>query len=304
VVGSIVSWTIANVPAGGSAAVTFQVTVNAGDGPGTISNTADWSGPGCASPGGCPTNTTTTNAAVPTPLLITASSTTSTYGSAPTVTPTYTPSITSPPQTPPTCTSTVTATSIVGNYPGANTCSGASDPAYIITYAPGSAAVETAPLTITASSGSFQAGGTPPAITASYSGFQNNQGASSLTTQPTCSTTANSTSGASTYPSTCSGAVDSNYAISYVSGTITVFPNVVPTTTIPPTTLTPVPTNLPGPSTGLAFTGALLSDEWLISGAAVLLGALLVLTARWRRRLPKHAAGRVPPGTDAPGVAL
>jgi hypothetical protein len=161
----------------------------------------------------------------PTPLLITASSTTTTYGSGPpVVTPIYTPSISSPLTTPPTCTSTVTATTAVGTYAGANTCSGGSDPAYIITYAPGTAAVGTAPLTVTASSGSFVQGGAPPTITPEYSGFQNGQGSSAFTTQPTCSTTATSSSTPATYPSTCAGAVDPNYAFTYLPGTITVIP--------------------------------------------------------------------------------
>jgi len=78
------------------------------------------------------------------------------------------------------------------------------------------------PLTITASSASMTYGGTPPTITASYSGFVNGDTSSSLTTPPTCSTTATSTSPPGSYPSSCSGAVDSNYTISYVNGTVTV----------------------------------------------------------------------------------
>ncbi len=90
--GDMVSWTVANVPAGGSVAVTFEVTANSGDATGSISNTGTWTGPGCASATGCPTNTTSTNVIPPTPLLITASSTTSTYGSGtPTVTAVTTP---------------------------------------------------------------------------------------------------------------------------------------------------------------------------------------------------------------------
>jgi hypothetical protein len=40
----------------------------------------------------------------------------------------------------------------------------------------------------------------------------------------------------------------------------------------------------------LAFTGAPLSREWMIGAAELLLGAALVIVARWRRRSPKHAA--------------
>jgi hypothetical protein len=79
------------------------------------------------------------------------------------------------------------------------------------------------PLTVTASNGTMTFGGTPPTITPSYSGFVNGDSPANLTTPPTCSTTATSTSLPGNYPSTCSGAVDANYsAISYVSGTVTV----------------------------------------------------------------------------------
>jgi hypothetical protein len=80
--------------------------------------------------------------------------------------------------------------------------------------------VVVASLSITASSSSFTFGGTVPTITASYSGFVNGNSAASLTTQPTCSTTATATSPAGTYASTCSGAVDPNYAISYTAGIV------------------------------------------------------------------------------------
>jgi hypothetical protein len=305
VAGDIVRWTIADLPAGGSVAVTFEVTADSGDAPGTISNTGYWSGPGCTSGPGCPTNTTSTNVATPpivtpsTSLLITASSTTSMYGSGPpTVTWTSTPSVAGPLQTPPTCTSTITATAAVGTYTAANTCSGASDPGFTVTYAPGTAMVDATPLTVTASSGSFTQGGTPPAISAAYSGFQNGEGASSLKTPPACSTTATSSSTSGTYPSTCSGAVDANYTITYVSGTVAVTaPGSLVATT--PSATTPVstpsggtspPVASPATNAQIAFTGALLSEEWLVGMAALLLGSGLVVLARRRRRTPGHAA--------------
>jgi hypothetical protein len=78
-------------------------------------------------------------------------------------------------------------------------------------------------LTITASSSTMTYGGTVPTITPSGSGFVNGDTIHSLTTQPTCSTTATSTSLPGTYPSSCSGAVDANYStIKYVPGTVTV----------------------------------------------------------------------------------
>ncbi len=301
VTGSSAYWNLTNVASGASVAVTFQVTANSGDPTGTISNTALWSGPGCAAAVTCPTNTTTTSVTAPAPLLITASPTTSTYGGAtPTVTPVYSPAIGAPLMSPPTCSSTVTAATVVGTYAGANTCSGASDPAYIITYAPGTGIVSPAPLTVTASSGSFPQGGTPPAITAGYSGFQNGESASVLTTQPTCSTTATSSSLMGPYPTTCSGALDPNYTITYLPGSVTVVPVSTPATVVPTpaaSTITPTSTTLPAGATPpasttspIAFTGAFLSEEWLIGLAALLLGSGLVVIARWRRRTPRHAA--------------
>ena len=86
------------------------------------------------------------------------------------------------------------------------------------------ATVGPAALTITASSGSFTYGGTPPSISPSYAGFVNGDSPSALSTLPSCSTPAVSSSpvSGSPYPSTCSGAVDSNYDISYVNGSVTI----------------------------------------------------------------------------------
>ncbi len=87
----------------------------------------------------------------------------------------------------------------------------------------GSVAVTAVPLTITASSATVPYG-TAPRITPGYSGFVGGDTASSLTTQPTCSTTdtGSSTVAGSPYASSCSGAVDPNYTITYVSGSVTV----------------------------------------------------------------------------------
>ena len=65
-----------------------------------------------------------------------------------------------------------------------------------------------------------------PTITPAYSGFVNGNTASSLTTQPTCSTAATSSSPVlgSPYASSCGGAVDPNYAFSYLDGSVTVTP--------------------------------------------------------------------------------
>jgi hypothetical protein len=161
----------------------------------------------------------------PAPLSVTASSASITYGgTVPAITAGYAGFVngdTAASLRPaPTCTTTATSSSPVGSYP--STCSGAADPNYTISYTAGSVTVGTAPLTITAPSTTINAGSAIPTFSPTYSGFVNGQTASSLTTQPTCTTTATSSSPAGTYPINCSGSVDSNYSISYVPGTLTI----------------------------------------------------------------------------------
>ena len=159
----------------------------------------------------------------PAPLSITASSGSMTYGSTvPTITPIVTglqngenPSVLG---TGLTCDTAADSSSPVGDY--ASACSAAMDADYSITYLFGVVAVSPANLQVTASSASAPYGVEPPAITASYSGFVNGDSASALTTQPTCSTTATSSSPVGSYPSSCSGAEDPNYTISYSNGTV------------------------------------------------------------------------------------
>jgi hypothetical protein len=63
---------------------------------------------------------------------------------------------------------------------------------------------------------------TVPAITPSYSGFVNNEGASVLSPGPSCTSTAPSSGAVGTYTTSCTGAVDANYSIGYVTGTLTI----------------------------------------------------------------------------------
>jgi hypothetical protein len=123
---------------------------------------------------------------------------------------------------PATCTTIAVAGSPAGPYPV--TCSGAADPNYTISYVAGSLSVVPVALTITASSAAVVYGSVPPAITASYAGFVHGDTAASLTRKPTCSTTATAASPAALYPSTCTGATDPNYTISYLPGIVTVTP--------------------------------------------------------------------------------
>jgi hypothetical protein len=188
-------------------------------------------------------------------LIITASSDTMTYGgTVPTITPSYSGFVGTDTaaslETPPTCTTTATSSSPVGTYP--SSCSGAVDSKYNISYVDGTVGVTPAPLVITASSGTMTVGGTVPTITPSYSGFVSPDTADSLTTAPTCTTTATSSSPVGTYSSICSGAVDPNYDISYVPGTVTV---TAPDTTAPPATTAP-PTVAPTVAPSQSLEGA------------------------------------------------
>ena len=161
------------------------------------------------------------------PLVVTASSGSTTYGNGPpAITPSYSGFVNGDNAnslpTPPTCSTTATSASPVASYP--TTCSGAGDPNYSITYQNGSVAVTPAPVTITASSGMAGYGGTPPAVKPIVTGLENGETASVLGGGLTCSTFATASSPVGTYATTCSGAVDCNYAISYVGGTTTVIP--------------------------------------------------------------------------------
>ena len=100
-------------------------------------------------------------------------------------------------------------------------CSGAAAPNYTISYVNGSLTVNPAPLSVVASS-PFTTYGTAVTVTANYSGFVNGDmyDATSLTTAPTCTSTATAASHVGTYPTSCSGAVDPNYAITYITGTL------------------------------------------------------------------------------------
>jgi len=171
----------------------------------------------------------------PASLTITADNQTKVYGAAmPTLTASYTglvngdtaATFSQAPNTAPSIVSTATARSHVAGSPYAITASGAADSNYSISYVSGTLTVTPAALTITAANKAKVYGAALPALTASYSGFVNGDTSGSLTTQPTLSTTATASSHVSgnPYPITASGAVDSDYSISYASGSLTVTP--------------------------------------------------------------------------------
>ena len=117
------------------------------------------------------------------------------------------------------------ASAAAGTYPiQCSTAVGTGSGNYTINYVSGTLTVAPAALTITANNQGMTYGGTLPTLTASYSGFVNGDTSASLTTPPTLTTTATAAShvSGSPYTITASGAVDPNYSISYVAGTLTV----------------------------------------------------------------------------------
>ena len=93
---------------------------------------------------------------------------------------------------------------------------------YNTTFVNGKLTITKAPLTITAKSYTIKQGETLPTFEANYDGFKNSQTSSVLTTQPTITTTATSTSEPGTYDIVVSGAAATNYDITYVKGTLTI----------------------------------------------------------------------------------
>ena len=172
------------------------------------------------------------------PLNITASSASVSFGGdVPAVTPIYGGFVNGDDQfdlaAQPTCSTTATDTSPPGDYP--STCSGASSGNYTISYVAGTVSIVRAVLNVTASSATISYGSTPPAITPFYDGFLNGDGPSSLTTQPTCSTSVTHATGVGSYTSSCSGGASPNYTFVYHTGTITVRKAVLTVTAQPST---------------------------------------------------------------------
>ena len=83
------------------------------------------------------------------------------------------------------------------------------------------------PLQISVNNASKAYGAALPSWSLSYSGFVNGDTPASLTTLPSVATSATAASSVGSYPSTAGRAVDPNYTISYVGGTLTVTPVVL-----------------------------------------------------------------------------
>ena len=154
-------------------------------------------------------------------LTITANSASITYGNAlPTFTVSYSGLVNSDSASSLDQAPTVVRNSARKNAGGYNlTPSGAMDPNYSIRYVPGTLTIQQAPLTITANDATAVYGMPLPAFTATYTGFVNGDTVDYLTQQPIFSVNA-SLPGSSAI--SVSGAIDPNYSISYVSGTLTV----------------------------------------------------------------------------------
>jgi hypothetical protein len=122
----------------------------------------------------------------------------------------------------PSVSTTASAASHVGSY--AITVSGAASSDYVISYVTGTLTITSAPLTITANDATKVYGAGLPALSVSYSGFVNGDSSASLVTALTLSTTARAASHVGSYAITASGAASSDYAISYVTGTLSITP--------------------------------------------------------------------------------
>ncbi len=110
--------------------------------------------------------------------------------------------------------------------PYAITASGAVDSDYTISYVAGTLTVTPVALTITADNQTKVYGAALPALTASYTGFVNGDTSASLTTPAHACHDGHGSQPCrgSPYAITASGAVDADYTISYVAGTLTVTP--------------------------------------------------------------------------------
>lgn len=95
---------------------------------------------------------------------------------------------------------------------------------YIWNVPPTTFTIDKAPLTVTADDKSVTYGSAAPTYTVSYSGFMKNESVANLTTPSTATCDYTTTSNAGTYIIIPSGGAATNYAFSYVNGTLTVNP--------------------------------------------------------------------------------
>jgi hypothetical protein len=230
--------------------------------PGTTRRPTRTLAPGETPPPATPPPPGQTPSPTPTPapgqVIVTATSTTISYGDAkPTITVlNYNPPIS--PATPASCDTTYVQGDNVGGYPV--TCSGASDPSYTFQYVDGTVTVNKAPVVVTAFGASITYGDFMPSIALSYSP------SISPLTQATCDSTYVQYDNAGSYPATCSGAFDPNYSFSYVAGSIVVGKRSLHVTADPQSIAAGTTAPAPGlPFYTYSYSGAFVqgSDTWV-----------------------------------------
>jgi hypothetical protein len=91
---------------------------------------------------------------------------------------------------------------------------------YTVTSVNGVLTVAKAPLTITANNQTKVLHAVNPVLTATYSGFVLGQTPASLTGTLSCTTTSTTLTAVGSFPITCSGQTSTNYAITFVPGTL------------------------------------------------------------------------------------
>ncbi|MBE9601761.1 MBG domain-containing protein [Pedobacter sp. MC2016-24] len=161
---------------------------------------------------------------------------------------------------------------------------------YVISYTNSVLTVNRKALVITADNKEKFAGTVNPALTVSYSGFVNAEGAAVLTTLPTITTTALTSSPIGDYPIKATGAAAANYTISYVDGILKIKPGAPTSVNLAAVTLfenSPIGTNAGTLSstsddpaatftyTLVAGTGDTDNASFAISGTAVNSAAVL-----------------------------
>ena len=99
---------------------------------------------------------------------------------------------------------------------------GGLDDNYDFSYVKGTLTIGKATLTVTADDKAKDYGDVNPAFTISYSGFKNSETSAVLTTEPTASSIATTTTNIGTVEIDVAGGLDDNYDFVYVKGTLTI----------------------------------------------------------------------------------
>ena len=120
----------------------------------------------------------------------------------------------------PTITTTALIASNVGSYD--ITVSGGSATNYLLSYTGAKLTISKAPLTVTGVDATKVYGNANPTLSVSYAGFKNSQNSTVLTTVPTATTAAITTSNAGVYDILVGGGAATNYSFSYINGKLTV----------------------------------------------------------------------------------